>query len=323
MISHRKRLEDCLENNIPDRPPAALWRHFPVDDQTPGGLAQAITIFQRTFDFDLVKVTPASSYCIKDWGAQDEWRGNPEGTREYTRRVILDPEDWGQLPLLNPKRGYLGAELETLRLLVQELGPETPIIHTIFNPLSQAKNLVGGGELLIHMRRYPDALQVGLKIIAESSMRYIQALHEIGIDGIFYAVQHAQYGLLTEQEYQEFGKTYDLQILEPAKDFWVRMLHLHGKDVMFDLAADYPVNILNWHDRETDPSLSLGMTRFPGAVCGGVSQDTLVYGTPDEVRSQALEAIQATGGQRVILGTGCVTPIIAPFGNILALRQAV
>jgi uroporphyrinogen decarboxylase len=180
-----------------------------------------------------------------------------------------------------------------------------------------------GCELLIHLRRYPDALHVGLKIIAESTLRYVQALHEIGIDGIFYAVQHAQYGLLTEQEYQHFGKIYDLQILETAKDFWLKMLHLHGKDVMFDLAADYPVNILNWHDRETDPSLSLGLRRFPGAVCGGVSQDTLVYGTPDQVRSQALEAIQATGGQRVILGTGCVTPIIAPFGNILALRQAV
>ena len=323
MISHRQRLEDCLAGKNVDRPPVALWRHFPVDDQTPLGLAQSITLFQRSFDFDLVKVTPASSYCLKDWGAQDEWRGNPEGTREYTRRVILDPEDWSQLPVLNPKRGYLGAELETLRLLVEELGPDTPVIHTIFNPLSQAKNLLGGAELLVHLRRYPEALQVGLKIITESTLRYIQALHETGIDGIFYAVQHAQYGLLTEQEYQLFGKPYDLQILEPAEAFLIKMLHLHGRDVMFDLLAEYPVNIINWHDRETDPSLSLGLSRFPGAVCGGVSQETLVYGTPDQIRSQALEAIQATGGQRVILGTGCVTPIIAPFGNILALRQAV
>jgi uroporphyrinogen decarboxylase len=225
--------------------------------------------------------------------------------------------------VLNPKRGYLGAELETLRLLVQELGPETPIIHTIFNPLSQAKNLLGGAELLVHLRRYPEALQVGLNIITEGTLRFIQALQVTGIDGIFYAVQHAQFGLLTEQEYQLFGKPYDLQILELAEAFPIKMLHLHGRDVMFDLLADYPVNIINWHDRETYPSLSLGQTHFPGVVCGGVSQETLVYGTPDQVRSEALEAIQATSGQRVILGTGCVTPVIAPFGNILALRQSV
>jgi len=89
-----------------------------------------------------------------------------------------------------------------------------------------------------------------------------------------------------EQEYREFGTAYDLQVLEPAASFWVKMLHLHGSQVMFDLVADYPVDIINWHDRETFPSLSLGLTRFPGLVCGGVSQETLVYGTPDQVRGR-------------------------------------
>lgn len=323
MNSHRERLEACLANGQPDRPPAALWRHFPVDDQTPQGLAQAITVFQRMFDFDLVKVTPASSYCLKDWGAQDVWRGNSEGTRDYTQRVIQNPQDWEKLPLLSPTQGYLGAELETLRLLKRELGQDTPIIHTIFNPLSQAKNLVGGANLLVHLRRYPDELHAGLKTITDSTRRYIESLYATGIDGIFYAVQHAQYGLLSEQEYREFGRAYDLQVLEPAGDFWLKMLHLHGREVMFDLMVDYPVNIINWHDRETDPSLSLGLKRFPGVVCGGVSQETLVYGTPDQVRSEALDAIQSTNGERMILGTGCVTPIIAPFGNILALRQTI
>ena len=29
------------------------------------------------YDFDLVKVTPASSFCLRDWGAEDRWTGNP------------------------------------------------------------------------------------------------------------------------------------------------------------------------------------------------------------------------------------------------------
>ena len=68
MITHRTRLEACLSNQPVDRPPVALWRHFPVDDQTPFGLANATLVFQKTFDFDLVKVTPSSSFCLKDWG---------------------------------------------------------------------------------------------------------------------------------------------------------------------------------------------------------------------------------------------------------------
>jgi uroporphyrinogen decarboxylase len=323
MITHRDRIEACLNAEILDRPPVALWRHFPVDDQTPSGLASSVLMFQRTFDFDLVKVTPASSYCLKDWGVKDEWRGNPEGTRDYTQRVIQHPDDWERLPVLDPKRGHLAAELECLRILSQELGQTTPMIQTIFNPLSQAKNLAGGEQLLVHMRRFPQQLHAGLKTITESTQRFIQALQDSGVAGIFYAVQHAQYGLLSEAEYFAFGRAYDLQILEAASSMWLKMLHLHGSEVMFNLFLDYPVNIINWHDRETYPSLGAGLSLFKGAVCGGVLRETLVYGAPDQIRSEALEAIQATGGQRVILGTGCVTPIIAPLGNILALRQSV
>lgn len=323
MITHRERIEACLNGEILDRPPVALWRHFPVDDQTPQGLASSVLMFQRIFDFDLVKVTPASSYCLKDWGARDEWRGNPEGTRDYTQRVIQHPDDWEHLPVLDPKRGHLAAELECLRILARELGAATPMIQTIFNPLSQAKNLVGGEQLLVHMRRYPEQLHAGLKIITESTRRFIYALQESGVAGIFFAVQHAQYGLLSETEYSAFGRAYDRQILEAANTMWLKLLHLHGVEVMFKLFLDYPVNIINWHDRETSPSLGSGVSLFSGAVCGGVLRETLVYGSPEQVRSEALEAIQATAGQRMILGTGCVTPIIAPLGNILALRQSV
>lgn len=323
MTTHRERLEACLSGQVLDRPPVALWRHFPVDDQTPEGLAAATLTWQRTFDFDLVKVTPSSSYCLRDWGVNDEWRGNPEGTREYTNRVIESPEDWEKLPMLDPSSPHLAKELECLRLLVNDLGADTPIIQTIFNPLSQAKNLVGGQQLLVHMRRNPDAVHAGLRTITESTRRFIEALPSTGIAGVFFAVQHAQYGLLTEAEYNSFGKPYDLELLEPTQAMWLKLLHLHGLDVMFDLFVDYPVNIINWHDRETWPSLGVGLSRFSGAVCGGVEIDSLVFSNPERVRSEAMEALQATEGQRFILGTGCVTPIIAPYGNILAVRQSV
>ena len=81
MTTHKERIQACLENQIPDRPPVALWRHVPVDDQDPKLLADATLNFQRTYDCDLVKVTPASSFCVKDWGVEDQWMGDTEGTR--------------------------------------------------------------------------------------------------------------------------------------------------------------------------------------------------------------------------------------------------
>jgi len=295
-----------------------------VDDQDPARLAAAAANFQRTFDFDLVKYTPASSFCIKDWGSQDEWRGTFDGTRDYTHRVIQHPEDWGRLEILDPYQGHLGAQLESLRMLVAELGPDTPVIQTIFNPLSQAKNLVGPDRLAAHLRQCPDFLLAGLKIITETTRRFLEATLATGIAGIFFAVQHANYSLFSEEEYQAFGRIFDLQVLQPAEDLWLNMLHLHGQDIMFDLFLDYPVQILNWHDRETSPTLAEAHKKYSGVLCGGLRrQETIELGTLADVIAESQDAIQQTDGIRFILGTGCVTPITAPFGNLMAARIAV
>jgi uroporphyrinogen decarboxylase len=321
-ISHRQRIEACLSNNPIDRVPVSLWRHFPVDDQYPERFAEAIVSFQKTFDFDLVKVTPASSYCLKDWGVDDVWRGSIEGTREYSHHVINHPDDWYKISVLDPYQGFLGNQLRSLKIVINKLGSDSPIIQTVFSPLSQAKNLVGGTNLLIHLRRFPEALHAGLCTIAKTTRLFINALQDVGIDGIFFAVQHAQHGILSVEEYNTFGRAYDLQVLDPARKMRLNMLHLHGMEIMYNQLIDYPVNIINWHDRDTCPSLQDGLSLFPGVVCGGLQrQRTLVLGTPDDVKAEAREAIRATQGQRFILGTGCVVPIIAPYGNIMAARQ--
>jgi uroporphyrinogen decarboxylase len=323
-LSHRERLQAVLSGQASDRTPLALWRHFPVDDQSPEGLAAATAAFQHAFDFDLIKVTPSSSFCLKDWGVTDRWTGNPEGTRDYTGRAIHKPQDWGKLAVLDPTQGHLGQQISCLNLLTAAFRPATPVIQTIFSPMAQAKNLVGGDVLMIHLRRYPDALHKGLEIITQSTLRFIEAARETGIDGVFYAIQHAQYGLLTPTEFETFGVAYDLRILEATHDLWLNLLHLHGSDVMFEMANRYPAAIVNWHDRESGPSLQDGQQHFAGTVCGGLRQwDTMVLGSPDQVRAEAEEAIRATGGRRFILGTGCVLPTTAPYGNIQAARQVV
>ncbi len=320
-----ERLRAAIEGEQVDRPPVALWRHFPGDDYRPADLAAATLAFQRRYDFDFVKVTPASGFCAQDWGARDQWSGDKlEGTREYTHYPIRSPDDWLKLCPLDPTEGALGAQLHCLRLIADGLEGETPFIQTVFSPLSQAKNLVGKERLLVHLRRYPDAVHAGLETIAETTIRFVASVCEAGTDGIFYAVQHAQYSLLNEAEYLAFGRSYDLRVLEAAQRLWLNVLHLHGRDVMFDLLADYPVQVLNWHDRETEPRLAEGKRRFGGAVCGGLQRwDVMVRGDPEQVWEQAADAMAQTGGRRFILGTGCVTPIVAPTSNIRAVRDAV
>ncbi len=51
--------------------------------------------------------------------------------------------------------------------------------------------------------------------------------------------------------------------------------------------------------------------------------ETMLQGDPAEVRAQVADAIAQTGGRRLIVGTGCVTPITSPTANIRAAREAV
>ncbi len=323
MVSKRERLEAAIAQEVADRPPVALWRHFPVDDQTTTGLAQSTAKFQSQYDFDFVKVTPSSSYCLLDWGVKDEWTGHTEGTRKYTQRVVHVLEDWHGLDVLDPLKGALGTQLGSLKELRELVGPDTPIIQTIFSPLSQAKNLAGQERLMQHLHQDPVEVEHGLETITESTLAFVEAVLDAGADGIFYAIQHASYRYFDLKGYQRFGRPYDMRILEAAREGWLNVLHLHGEAIMYDLARDYPVQVVNWHDREVDPSLFNGRAQISGAVCGGVGRDTLELGTPEQVQSEALESLGLLDGRGFVLGTGCVTSAIAPRTNIESLRNAV
>lgn len=321
MNLHRQRLEAALRGEIIDRPPVALWRHFPVDDQDPQSLAAASLHWQSVYQWDLVKVSPASSFCLKDWGAEDVWEGLAEGNRRYTKRTIAAPGDWLKLKVLDADAPQLATQLKCLCLLRERLPAAEPLIQTIFSPMSQAKNLAGGERLILHLRQHPELLQRGLEVIAETTRRFITAALATGIDGIFYAIQHAQAGLLTKDEFAAFGRAYDLPVLEAAKPLWFNMAHLHGENVYFEAVADYPVQVLNWHDRDTAPSLAEGKKRFPGIVCGGLRRETLGLGSPAQIRAEIEDALAQTNGKRFLLGTGCVVETIAPHGNLIEVGK--
>jgi len=323
-MTRRERLTATCAGEPVDRVAVALWRHYPGDDQRPADLAAAQLVWQQQYDWDFIKVSPASSFHLVDWGVTDAWQGGNEGSREYTSRVVFGPEDWAKLPRLSPTAGWQGGQIRCLEILGAAVGEDVPFIQTIFSPLAQARHLVGPEHLMTHLRQAPDLVKAALEMITERTIGFIEASQSAGLAGIYYAIQLASYRVMSEAEYREFGEPYDRRILAAAGDLWFNLMHLHGPDPMFDLVADYPAPALNWHDRESRPSLGEGQQRFPGAVCGGLEHwDDLLFGDPDQVRGQVADAIRHTGGQRLIVSSGCVAPVNAPFSNLRAVREAV
>jgi len=316
-FSHRQRIETLLSGSKVDQLPVAFWRHFPVDDQDPNRLADVTIHFQDTFRMDIIKVSPSSSFCLKDWGIQDEWVGNTEGTRDYKPSHVKDPSDIRDLSILDPRKGFLGNQLKTLSILSDYYYPHTPLIQTVFSPLAQIKNFLGKNNLINAIRNDPKSVKVGLETITESIILFLQACAKLKIDGIFFAVQHASSDILSKEEFIEFGKSYDERLFPNFQNFWLNILHIHGKNIYFDSVSDYPVNIFNWHDRDTYPDLKTAANLTSKIFCGGLNRiKTMVRGNEIRIKSEIDDAIAQTSKSNLILGTGCVLPVITPYGNI-------
>lgn len=322
-MDHFERIEAAIAGAPTDRVPVALWKHFPVDDQDAGKLARHTVEFQRRYDFDLVKFMPSGTYGVEDWGAKTAFEGAANGARVVKEPGVKSAADWRRLRRLDPKQGVLGAQNAALRLAAAELGGSVPILQTLFSPLTNARKLAG--EVVFrHLREHPGELEAGLRTITDSTIDFALDALEAGAHGFFLATQCATNGDLSVAEYEKFGVRYDLEILAAVRGRTrFNMLHMHGLDVMFDLVAKYPVEMMNWHDRLTPPPLDDALGRFPRALVGGIAElDTLVTGTPDAVRAEVRDAIRRTGGRRFVVGPGCVAGIAAPEENLRAAVDA-
>ncbi len=323
-MNKRERLEKSIAGEATDRIPVGLWRHWPGDDQRAADLARSTIEFQQTYNWDFVKITPAESFCVADYGLQDEWEGNLEGTRTFTKRAVTRSLDWTNLRPLDPLRGALGRQTETLQLVTDGLRhDESPIIQTIYSPLTQA-SMIGGRSLLIrHIRTNPDRIQTALNAITESTLRFLDAIKRYPISGVFYNLNEASHDLLTEEEYRVFGLPYDRKILESLSEkWWFNILHLDGDSPMFKLCSQLPVQAINWRDQETEPDLAQAKLQFNNAVCGGLSHmHHLHQGTPGTIREQIRSATTQVNNRRFILSTGSTMMVTTPLSNIRAVQD--
>ena len=321
-MTHRERIESAVAGKRPDKVPAALWRHFPEQDQKAERLAEAHIAFYRAYEPDLLKVTPASGYYGDDWGLRAGYKPNREGVRSIGERPIKKPADWPKLRRLDTSHGVYGREAHAIRLVAEAVGGDVHVLETVFSPLSIARTLAGEQAAVRYLREDPEALHEGLEIITDVQIAFIRNVLSAGADGIFFSSQMATHDLLTREEYEEFGRPYDLRLLDESGAALV-FLHIHGVNVMFDLFDDYPVQIVNWHARETAPTIADARKRVSACLaCGIDAWNTLSKGTPDDVAAEVRDAIAQTGGRGHIVTTGCVMPVDTPEANIRAAVAA-
>lgn len=322
-MNHRERVQAALRGETVDQTPISLWHHFPGHDQTAEGLANATSEFQQCLDFDLVKLMPTGMYPVLDYGVQVR----PDeviGTTRFADGPIRAPGDWAHLPDVSPERGVLGREVEVVRQVRRALGPDVPIVQTLFSPLTIADKLIAGGVNAV-LAEHVSAIAAALPKLTADVIAFGRACLAAGADGFFFATQLAARAALPDGTYERLGVPFDQEVLAALRPgSWCTILHLHGAEPLFELADRYPVDGVNWHDRETSPTLAEALGRTRRCLVAGIDRrGSILTADPHGITREVRDAVEQTGGRRLIVAPGCVTPVSVTTDQLMAARRAV
>lgn len=318
-MTKTERIKALLDGKKLDTQAINLWKHFPPYDEDPKELVKKLIQFQDRFQWDFVKVTYQGLWTVQDWGTQTKWpeRDNVWPETCSTVGVVTDlgikhDEDWTKLKVLPMDQGKIADSIAAAKGAVEHFKGEVPVIVTLFNPLTTAAKMAGD-KMLVHMRRSPDEFRKGLDVISETTLNVVKEMSKIGVDGIFLASQLGTYDKMSVAEYEEFGRPYDLAMLDAAKDMWFNIMHMHGNAPMFDLMEKYPVQAINWHDQIVDVSLADARKKSDKILIGGVEElKVLGTATDDELKAHFQAAMDQVEDGRLILAPGCCVPLYVP-----------
>lgn len=335
-MNREERVRAVLNGQEPDRIPVSVWMHFSQYDQDPRSLAEVMVEFNETYDYDFIKMMPFGAYTTPDWGTKLEIFCDKYKEVEIVAPAITCVEDYLALKPLAPTYGTWGKTLQVAQWTSRLVKPNTPFIQTIFSPATTLKKLAGG-RMVQDMKEHPEAVHQALEVITQTTIDFVKANIEAGVSGFFLATQCATTDLMDELMFAEFCKPYDLRVINAYKDqTWFNVVHIHGHNVMFDTVSQYPCNVLNWHDRQTNPTLAEARAKSSKVFLGGLREGPAIVGTalqydsimsggagPELVKAHIKEAIDMVGGKGLLVGPGCVADPRSPAENLHAVRAAV
>jgi uroporphyrinogen decarboxylase len=324
-MTKRERVMAALRGAPVDRVPVCLWLHNFAMENSAADLASETLRLARRFDWDFLKPQSRAQCFAEMWGLR--YAPSRERATSYTvtRAPVTSAEDLRRLQPADAKTGALGEQLQALRAIRQAVGPDIPIIWTVFAPLMVLPFLLTGGRAaaLALMRAEPAAVDHALAAVTVTLAAYARAAIEAGADGLFYATNMAGHDLATAAECRRFQRPHDVRILEETANAPFNLLHVCGEGVHFDEFVNYPVAALSWATVPGNPTLAEGHRRTGRAVVGGLPAKPVIGGlSPAEVTARGRRAIVEMGGRFLLLGPDCSINPDTPDAVMDAARAA-
>jgi MtaA/CmuA family methyltransferase len=295
---------------------AKLDTWFPQAHMEPEAMARLAIAGYTELGMDIVM--PLFSVCheASAMGCNVHW-GGPEQMPESGRPIFSSIEDI-HVPADLLDRPGCKVPLKAIGLLRSRLGEDAAVCGKVFGPWTQAYHYFGVENFLMLTMDDASAVEQIMEALMPVTISFARAQIDAGADCILLG-DHATRDLCSPASYERFLKPVHARL---AKEINAPViLHICG-DTSDRIGMISQTGLDSFHyDTKTGSPQKVRSLAGPGlALMGGVSNYTLLRGSPQEISAMARQAVLAGID---IVGPECAVPLLTPIENLKAIREGV
>ncbi|MBP3039821.1 uroporphyrinogen-III decarboxylase [Bacillaceae bacterium Marseille-Q3522] len=315
------RFQALLSGERADRPIVSGWRHFIDKEHNENDLAKITISFTKQYDWDWVKINPRATYLAETWGNVYDFQDYRSVFPRQKTTVIPSAEQVFDIEVKKARQSnILMEQLQAVKKIREGL-PDTPLLQTVFSPLTVLLFLAGRSAYVyetVFGIEHPVTLEAlfteqrfgahhALHAIALTMADYVAELKNAGADGLFYAVTGTAHpGLFDEAMFNEFSRPYDAIVLEAAQ-YGKNILHTCGPYAQPERFNDYLIDGISWDtSAEGNPDLD---AHLKATKVGGVDHTLFAENNLGKIRGQAERALSLMSNEAFLLAPNCAIPL--------------
>ncbi len=256
-----------------------------------------------------VQQEAAALGCEVDWGGPDmmpSMRSHPSPAPDE----VDVPENILEKPSLK-------VVIDSISMLRKEYGDHVAVLGKVMGPWTIAYHMIGVEKFLMMLIDSPDTVRRYLDIFKEVSIKFARAQMQAGADVVTIA-DHATGDLVAPETYRDFLMPVHQEMI--ARIGCPTILHICGDTgdrLQYFIEAGFDC----FHfESKVDHVKAVQEVRGKMSLVGNINNpETLLFGTPEDVRAEAMRAIEAGVN---ILAPECAVPLTTPIANLKAITEA-
>ena len=298
-------------------------------------MAQAQLKAWNIFGQDVIVVQSDNYYMAEAFGAPVEHA--PDTMPVLLDAVVKSPQDVYRLQPMDPRQdGRMPVYIEAVARICDTVGDQVAIRGCGTGPFVLAGHLCGIERLLLwlvetdsgiedHAKELHHLFSLGL----ETLVQYATAQLQSGATIIQLADSLASLQVISPTMYRSYVFPYEQAFFTRMKPICAKydaaaLLHICGDNTtVFDDYARTGADIIAI-DHGASLSDAVRIIANRACIIGNLNPSgALLYGTPEEVKTEACQCLHTAAGCRYLLGTGCEVAVGTPVANMHAMLSTV